>query len=55
MDEIHVLNRVSFKRARDNVRTFGYVDAIHKGFYIVVSDRGVRYALRPRDVTKECR
>jgi len=53
-DKIRVLNRISWKRKSDRVRVFGHVDAVRRGFIIAISDNGVRYALRHRDVTKEC-
>lgn len=53
-DRIHVLDRVSWKRRSDGQRTFGDVVQVGGGFVVVMSDNGVRFALRPRDVTKEC-
>lgn len=50
---ICVTDRVSWTRRSDGRRQFGHVHSIHGGFIIAISDHGIRYALRPREVTKE--
>lgn len=52
-ERIRVLDRVSWKSSSD-VRLFGHVHRISAGFYIVISDNGVRFALYRSRLTKEC-
>jgi hypothetical protein len=53
-DEIRTPDRISWKRTYDDARIFGHVDHVIPGFIVAISDHGVRFALRPSDVTKEC-
>lgn len=53
-DTIRFNDRISWQRKSDRVRMFGHVTAVRSGFILAVSDKGVRFALRHRDVTKEC-
>lgn len=54
-DRINVLDRVSWERKSDGVRTFGHVERVVTCYFIVVCDKGIRHAVRRRDITKECR
>jgi len=52
-DRIQIPDRISWK-TDNNRRTYGHVDHMIPGFIVALSDNGVRYALRPTDVTREC-
>lgn len=50
-DTIVVGDRISWKR--NDTRMYGHVKQVRGGFYVAISD-GLRFALRARDITKEC-
>lgn len=53
LDPIKEHDAVSFQRTIDEVRTYGRVDSIHSGFYIILAGSGVRIPVRRRDLTRE--